>query len=522
MALYIANSEEMQTLDRYIMEEFGILPEILMERAGLSVATFIKEVFPPPKRVLVLTGPGNNGGDSLVCARYLWNWDYKIKVVTLAEETKYSQEAKYNLELLKKQNIFLLKVENLNSFKELFKDFKPDLVIDGLFGTGLKRPLEGLLKEIILFLNTEKESTSVKIIAIDLPSGVSSDNGQILGIAIRADFTITFECLKIGHLVYPGKEHCGEVKVFPIGYPWKFLKERKPKIIPQRKYLDKVLAKGFFRPRQGFYHKGKSGYLLVLAGSIGKSGAAYLTALAAVKSGVGLVTLASTKSLQSIYAQLLPEALTLGLPEEEGEIAENSLDILLSNLRGKKCLVIGPGLGLGKGPKKVLFSLLETINLPVVLDADALTHLSENLEILKKFSYPKVITPHPGEAGRLLKKETVDVLKDPLRALRELVEATSGIVVLKGPHTLIGSPEGYVYISSIDEPGMAQGGMGDVLSGLIGSLVAQGYPPLDAAALGVYFSGRAGSFLRETLGPFGFTARDVANNLPKILKEIEN
>lgn len=523
MPLYIALSQEMQELDRYVMEELGIPPEVLMERAGLGVAEKVFQYFPPENysKVLVLCGPGNNGGDGFVCARYLSEKNYQVEIFLFAEEEKYSREAKKNLEILKKMGLPLHRVNHLEEFEDFFKHYQPRLVIDALFGTGLKRPLKGLYYEVVFSLKSLKNFYDFRVVSIDIPSGVSSDTGQILGIAISSDLTVTFECYKAGHLIYPGKEHAGITEVVSIGYPWKYLKGSKPELIPKRIYLDEEIARTLYQPRKGFYHKGKAGYLLVLAGSQGKSGAGYLTAFGALKAGAGLVTLASPKSLQPIYCSMLPEALTLGLPEKDGEVSEEALPFILDALRRKKSLIIGPGFGLGAGPEKVLFELLERIDLPLVLDADALTLLAKDPSPLKKYPSSKVITPHPGEAGRLLKVETLEVLRDPLSALNKLVELTGAVVVLKGPHTLVGSPQGEVYVSSIDEPGMAQGGMGDILSGMIGAFLAQGYPPFPASALSVFLHGMAGKILRETFGPFGFTAKDLGETLPIILKKLE-
>jgi len=523
MSLFVALSSEMQTLDRYVMEELGIFPEILMERAGLGVAEKVKEYFPRERfsRVLVLSGPGNNGGDSFVVGRYLWDWGYQVEILLFSEENKYSPEAKRNLEVIKTLGVPVSKILSFSDFQDYFKHYAPELIIDGLFGTGLKRPVKGIYEEVILFVNEEKKKGAFKIISIDLPSGISTDTGEILGVAIEADLTVTFECLKAGQLFYPGKEFCGTLEVVSIGYPWRYLREAKPEILPKRIYLDLEEARRIFRPRKGFYHKGRAGYVLILAGSEGKSGAGLLAALGALKAGAGLVTLASTKSLQAIYSSMKPEILTLGLPEKNGEITEEALPYLIEALRRKKSLVIGPGLGLGEGVERVLFQLLEKNHLPLVLDADALTHLSRDLEFLKKCAFPKVLTPHPGEAARLLKVETLDVLRDPLSALKEIINLTGAVVVLKGPHTLIGEPGGRIYISSIDEPGMAQGGMGDVLSGMIGAFLAQGYLPFTAAALSVYLHGEAGRYLRGLLGPFGFTATEVAETIPKMINLLE-
>ena len=524
MPLYVATSQEMQNLDKFIIEKLGIPPEVLMERAGLGVAEKISEYFPVENfsRVLILCGPGNNGGDGFVCARYLSEKNYEVEVLLFSEDEKYSQEARKNLDILKTLGISLHKILRLEDFEDFFKHYKPDIVIDALFGTGLKRPLKGLYQEIVLSLKSLKKVYTFKIVSIDIPSGISSDNGQILGVAVQADLTVTFECYKAGHLIYPGKEYAGHLEVIPIGYPWNYLKNNVPELIPKRIYLDEEVARSLYQPRRGFFHKGRAGYVLILAGSQGKSGAGYLTAFGALKAGAGLVTLASTKSLQPVYCNMLPEVLTLGLPEKNGEVSEEAIPFILDALRRKRSLVIGPGFGLGEGPERVLFELLEKIELPLVLDADALTLISKDLSLLKKYSAPKIITPHPGEAARLLKVETFEVLKDPLGTLQELVELTGAIVVLKGPHSLIGEPQGKIFVSSIDEPGMSQGGMGDILSGMIGAFLAQGYSPFEAASLSVYLHGMAGKFLREKLGPFGFTAKDLGKIIPVILKNLEN
>lgn len=521
--LFVVTSEEMQQLDHFVIQDLGLPAETLMERAGLGTAEIIKAQFPREKfsQVIVLCGPGNNGGDGFVCARYLWDWGYRVEVLIFRREEDYVGEAKLNLSILRKLEIPITTIGNLEELREFFRFNPPDIVVDALFGTGLKRPLTGLYEEVVSFLNDYRNANnSMKIVSIDIPSGISGNTGQILGVAVRADITVTFECLKPAHLFYPGKERCGLVKVIPIGYPWQNIMKKEP--VPlKRIFLDHFVAYSFYRRRKGFFHKGRAGHLLVLAGSKGKSGAGYLTGLGALRGGVGLVTLAVPESLQPVYCQLLPEALTLGLPDCNGEISESSLEIILQALEGKKALAVGPGFGLGKGPESVLFALIDKVDLPLILDADALTLVSKFPEKLRSYRGVKIITPHPGEAGRLLGVSPQQILKDPLQALNELISLTGAIVVLKGPHSLIGDPSGQIYISSIDEPGMAQGGMGDVLTGLIGAFISQGYPPLEAVALSVYLHGMAGKTLREEKGPIGFTASEVANHIPHILKNLE-
>ena len=522
--LFVATAKEMQSLDNFVIEKVGILPEILMERAGHGVAETIRELFPISEgaKALILCGPGNNGGDGFVCARYLWNWGYEVEVLLFSSEERYRGEAKRNLDILRGLGVPISPLKDLSELEEFFKYLKPTIVVDALFGTGLTRPLSGLFEETVSFLNeVRSKSPFLRIISIDIPSGVSADTGQILGVAVKADYTVTFECLKAGHLFYPGKGFAGEVKVVSLGYPWRFIKEATD-LVPQRTLLNERVASALFKPRKGYYHKGKAGHVLVLAGSQGKSGAAYLTALGALRGGAGLVTLASPRSLQPFYCTLLPEALTLGLPEREGEVSEEALELLWKALEGKRVLVIGPGFGLGAGPQRVLWAILEKAQIPLVLDADALTLLSKEPERLKRYRGTKIICPHPGEAARLLGITTQEVLKDLLGSLQKLVDLTGAVVALKGPHTLIGDPSGKIYISSIDEPSLAQGGMGDVLTGLIGALLSQGYEALTATALAVYLHGASGQSLHKDKGPLGLLASEIANHIPQILKRWES
>lgn len=514
----VVTGKEMQELDKVVIQELGVPAEVLMERAGLGVAENIYKYFPLEKyfKVLVICGPGNNGGDGFVCARHLWDMGYKVKVVLLSEEEKYKGEALTNLKILKKLGFTLEKVSELKQLEEILFKEKPQILVDAIFGTGLKREVTGFLAEVIEFINKNKEA--YKVVAIDISSGICSETGQILGCAIKADLTVTFELIKIGHLFYPGKEYTGVLEVVKIGFPSEVIEKR----APQREYLDWKWAKKVFKPRTGYTHKGTFGHVLILAGSRGKSGAGILSALGALRGGAGLVTLASTKTLQKIYSTILPEILTAGLEEElTGEISFNSLEEFLRICEGKRVLVIGPGLGLTSGVKKFLKELLKKIELPLVIDADALTLLSENPEVLKNYKGIKILTPHPGEAQRFLKISTKEILSNRLKVTEELVNLTDSIVVLKGPHSIVMSPDGRTGINSIDEPGLAQGGMGDILSGLIGAFLAQGYEPFLATCLAVFLHGEAGKKLHQEYGPFGFTATEVGNFIPKLIKILE-
>lgn len=509
----------MKELDRWFIQEVGLPAEVLMERAGLAVAEAIQEAYPVDNfsHVLVVCGPGNNGGDGMVCARYLANFGYEVEVVLVSGKETYQGEALTNLKVLENLGFMPEEVGYIVEFRKILYDFSPEIIVDAIFGTGLKRPIEGNLAIMVEEINFYRKNRGCKVVAVDMPSGVCADTGQVLGTAVKADLTVTFELPKVGQFVYPGKEHVGILKVCPIGF-FKPLLEKKG---PKRYLIDLNWAKKVFKPRKGYTHKGLFGHLLVLAGSKGKSGAGLLSAIGALRGGAGLVTLASTKSLQPVYASMLPEVLTSGLEENQrGEVSYTNLEYLVSLCENKTALVIGPGLGLSEEVKKLFWGLLEKVVVPVVIDADGLTIASENPERLKEISCPKILTPHPGEAERLLKVSKKEILRDPLSSAKRLSEITGAVVVLKGPHTVISSPDGREGISVVDVPGLSQGGTGDVLSGLIGALLAQRYEIFEAACLGVFLHGWAGNRLSSEKGPFGYLASEVAHKIPEVLKEI--
>ncbi len=519
-------SSLMGEIDRFVIEEVGIKGVVLMERAGWGV---VKKIFEnylvENKEVWIFCGPGNNGGDGFVAARYLKNFGAHPVVFLLSPEEKYKNEAKTNLEILKKLNISLISLyeeSQVEDFEKRLGSFFPALIVDALFGTGLKREIKGHFGEVINFINKLREERGIPIVSIDIASGVNGDNGQILGCAVRSDLTVTFEYFKPGHFLYPGKEHCGKVELVEIGFPWKVVEKRFSLI----DFVDENYAKRHLKPRQGYTHKGRFGHVLVLSGSRGKSGAGLLTALGALKSGAGLVTLASTKELQKIYSTALPEALTHGFEENlYGEISEKvSEEELIGLLKNKTTIVIGPGFGLREGAERALRLILENAGVPLVIDADAITLLSkkeELLNLLRAYQAPKIITPHPGEAERLVKISKAEIFRDRISAVKTLARTVEGIAILKGPHTLICEYKNGDYklaISSIDEPGLSQGGMGDVLSGIIGGFLAQGYEPFQATCLSVFIHGFAGKILSQSYGPWGYTARDLAQKLPEIFK----
>jgi NAD(P)H-hydrate epimerase len=510
---------EIQKLDSIVIKEIGIPAEVLMERAGVGVYEKLVENYPLEryKKVLVICGPGNNGGDGMVCARHLKSRGYNVKLILLCEEEKYKGEAKLNLEIAKKLNLPIQKIKDSSELFKVLEEEKPDVLVDAIFGTGLKRKIEGFFAEVINLINGYKEREKAKIVAVDIPSGVCSNTGRVLGTAVKADLTVSFELIKVGHVFYPGKEYTGKLEIVPISFPADIVKKE----APERYYIEDCWAKAVFKKREGYVHKGSFGHVMVLAGSRGKSGAGFLTGLGALRGGAGLVTLASTKTLQNVYAVMLPEALTLGLEENfYGEVSIKELPKIVEACSKKSVLVIGPGLGLSTEMKILFFELLKEINLPLVIDADALTLLSEKPEVLKDYPGFKILTPHPGEAIRILKISKEELMEDRIFWTKRLSELTGAVVILKGAHSVI-CGDGKEGISSIDEPGLSQGGTGDVLAGLIGALVAQGYDPFTSACLGVFVHGKAGKILSKEYGPFGYPASLLAETFPSVFKILQ-
>jgi len=389
------------------------------------------------------------------------------------------------------------------------------VLVDALFGTGLSRELTGRFALAVELVN----QAGVPVVAVDMPSGLSADTGRPLGVAVRATLTATMALPKVGQVVYPGREYVGELRVVDIGMPERVIREK----APPREYLDRGWATGVLRPRAADTHKGTYGHVLVLAGSRGKTGAAVLAAKGSLRAGAGLVTLACARSLQPLMAGYLPEALTLGLSPEtpDQELTPASAEAILSACERMHAAVLGPGFGLSPEARELSVRLSLELPVPTVLDADALTALSGRPEQLREARAPRVLTPHPGEMARLLSRSKAEIQADRLKAAREAARRSGQVVVLKGAATVVAGPDGREAVNSSGNPGMAQGGMGDVLAGIIAAFLAQGYDPFEAACLGVFLHGASGDLLARRHGPFGYTASQVAENLPRVLRELE-
>lgn len=514
--MYLVTAEEMREIDRKTIESFGLPGRILMENAGRGAFEFLLKEFPDlcRRRVGIAAGRGNNGGDGFVIARYLAHKGVRVTVYLLASRSEVSGDAAANLRLLDPLGIPVVEMKNPDEFDTAKGDMQQnDIWVDAILGTGLKSDVKGYFKEVIQFINRLEQP----VFAVDIPSGLDSDTGAPCGACIRATATATFAFPKIGHLLFPGAEYTGTLHVVDIGIP--------PQIVEEVKPANRILTPAGIRAelirRDPNAHKGRTGHLLVVSGAVGKTGAAALSALSAVRSGAGLVTLAIPRSLNPIAETLVLEAMTAPLPEyEQGHIGESAFDRVMELLEGKQCLAIGPGIGTEPETARLVHRLIRKCPVPMVIDADGLNNLAGNTEILKESRVPMILTPHPGEMARLAATTAGEIQKDRIRAAREFAVSHGVHLVLKGARTVIAHPDGTAFVNPTGNPGMASGGMGDVLTGVIAGLVTQGYSIESAARVGVYLHGAAADTLSRTIGPFGFLASEVMNSVPGEIKRL--
>ena len=491
----------MRALDRHTIETLGVPGELLMECAGRLVAAFAESERAAAARVLVLCGPGSNGGDGLVAARQLHLRDVPVLVVLVADRAKLRGDAARNLERAERAGV---------PFAGPGWEPKPgDAIVDALFGTGLARAPEGDAAEAIRCANEARPRC--RVLAVDLPSGLDADTGQALGPCIEADLTVTLGLPKLGLTLEPGRSRAGRIWVGRIG-----IADEAPGVELKTTLLTRRGAGALLPARPTHGHKGTFGHVLVVAGSRGKTGAAVLAAAGAARSGAGLVTIACPASVQPEIAAQLSEAMTAPLEGgADGELAAGAERALAELARGRSAAAVGPGLGRGEGVRSALRRALPALDLPLVLDADGLVAFADAPELLRERSAPTVLTPHPGEAALLL-GSTADALnRDRVAAARELAERTGAVAVLKGAATVVAAPGGRMCVNPTGGPTLATGGTGDVLAGAISGLLAQGLDAFDAASLGVYLHGLAGDLLAGSVGPAGALAGEVARQLPR-------
>lgn len=514
----VVTAAEMRQIDGTAMEKYGIPGIVLMENAGLRVVEVVEGILQSLKGKVftILVGKGNNGGDGLVVARHLLNRGGRVKVLLLADPKDFQGDAKTNLNIWQQLGQPVYQVNQVNGINILkVALLNTDMIIDALFGTGFRGPVLEKMARVIELVNASK----IPVVSVDIPSGLEADSGQVSGPCIRAQHTVTFGLPKLGLLLQPGSNLVGQLHIVDISLPLSLLEN--PEI--PRQLITGELVASWFKPRPRDSHKGTYGRVLVVAGSRGMVGAARMCTQAVLRAGAGLVTLAVPASQQPVAAASLDEAMTLGLPETEaGTLAEAALEPVLAACAKADILVLGPGLS--NQPETVQFvrQLLPQLTLPTVLDADGLNALVGNTEILEDCQAPLLITPHPGEMGRLLELSIAEVQENRIDLVRGVARKWNLVAILKGSGTVIGTPMGGLYLNTTGNPGMATGGSGDVLTGVLAGLLAQGFSMEQAAAAGTYLHGLAGDMAAEELGEISLLAGDLIKFLPSALQSVQD
>lgn len=503
----IATRSIIREIDKKSIEKYGIPGLVLMENAGRATADVILAEYPYTQAAAVFAGGGNNGGDGFVIARQLISEGVQVTTYVAADPRKYAGDALTNYRALKK-----LGGEIVELGGSLRKYRTADIIVDALLGTGLESEVAGFYKKVIEFINTQ----SAPVIAVDLPSGLDADTGHPLGAAVEADITVTYALPKIGTSVYPGVDYAGDVYLANITTPY-ILEENIPYELLSAYDVVDILP-----PRNADTHKGTYGHLLILAGSPGKSGAATLASLGALRVGTGLVTVGIPSSLNPIMEQKTTEVMTEPLPETDlGTFGKLSVNRALEIASGKiSALALGPGISTTDDAAEFLLEIIKSADVPLVLDADALTLISHDPRILKQAKVPLILTPHPGEMGRLSGLTTAQVQKDRIGVAMEFSKRYGVYLILKGARSVISTPAGEISVNTTGNPGMASGGTGDVLTGVLGGLLAQGLVPADACKLGAFVHGTAGDLVADEIGEAGLTAGDLADALPEALSAI--
>ena len=516
--MILLTAAESRELDRLSQDKFGIDSYALMTRAGEAVAEAVVARHPSCTHdgVLVVAGKGNNGGDGLVTGRRLLQAGVPVKVVLLAWGSDLKGDAARAHDEFIAANGVIVQAPDESDLDAAFGEIK-GVIVDAIFGTGLNAEVRGTPRRAIDMIN----SRSVPVVAVDIASGVSSDTGAIMGVAVRATETVTFGYAKFGHLSYPGTDRCGALGVVDIGFAPAAIDQ----IAPRGRYFEKGDAARFFAARPANSHKGNFGHPMILAGSRGKSGAAILGSRAALRTGAGLVTAAVPESVQPIVASAQAELMTEAIAESEGHFAgAHAASALKHLLDGKSAIVFGPGVGVSPDTIELLQWLMAEAaapDRPLLIDADGLNALASiGCEKAAAAHGPLVMTPHPGEMARLLKTDTAAVNANRVSAARTLAEKTGASVLLKGARSVIASPDGALRINSSGNPGMATPGMGDALCGIVGALLARKMAPFDALTLGVFLHGFAADRVAASRGRVGYLAGDLIEDLPAAMEAI--
>ncbi len=512
----ILNAAQMREADRFTIEEIGIPSLVLMENAGRQVVAAIEAAYEARLngRVAVLCGRGNNGGDGFVVARTLLQRGIDAAVFVIGALAEVRGDAKENLEILGRLGVTVVEIADEQSWELHFSEISQcTLIVDAIFGTGLKSALAGMMETIVADVN----ASSIPIVSIDLPSGLSADTPHILGDCIDASMTVTLAAPKLPLVLPPGEAHAGDVVIADIGIPHEVIdgvEGQRIELLTPEQLRDVV------EPRAADSHKGDFGRVTIVAGSRGKTGASHLAAMGALRSGAGLVTVATPASLLPIVASMAPELMTEPLAETvEGMVAETAIERLLELQHD--VIACGPGLGRGPGVGAFVRALLDRATVPLVLDADAIMVLADDpVGLVGREERDVIITPHPGEMARLIGSSVEEVQANRIDVATDFATTHRVYVVLKGHRTVIATPDGHVFINPTGNAGMATGGTGDVLTGMIAAWVGQLLDAEAACRLAVFLHGSAGDLAEAEEGQVAMTATDVIAHLGAALTRL--
>ena len=498
---------EMRELDKTASEEFGIKEDLLMENAGLATCSVISRVFGIKNRTfLVFSGVGNNGGDGFVIARKIHSNGGNVTVFILGDKRNFRGVARMNLDIISLLPIEIRQIKSADSIKN--DVFHCDAIVDAIFGTGLTRNVKGMYSDVIELIN----KCGKTVFSADIPSGVSGDTGKIMGVAVKADYTVTFGLPKLGNLMFPGHDLCGDLYVTHISFP--------PELYDSNDLKVGITPHISLPARDPSAHKGSMGQVLFISGASGYFGAPYFAALSFLKAGGGYSRLAAPESITPFIASkgseivLLPQKQT-----ESGSIAFENKDVLLDLADKMDMVVMGSGLSLDAETQGLVRALVKELEVPLLLDGDGITAICSDLKILKERRAATVLTPHLGEMAGITGIDAQKINHDKIDILQRTSEALQATVVLKGAHSLVGLPDSRVFMNVSGNSGMATAGSGDVLTGIISAMFGLSLDLEDAVLKGVFLHGFAGDLAAKAKGADGMTAQDILEHLPLALKK---
>jgi ADP-dependent NAD(P)H-hydrate dehydratase / NAD(P)H-hydrate epimerase len=515
LLMRILTAAQMREADRYTIEEIGIPSLVLMENAGRQVVAAIEAAYEErlDGRVAVLCGRGNNGGDGFVVARTLMQRGADCAVFVIGAVAEVRGDARINLDILGRLGVTVVEIDDEQTWELHFSEISQcSIIVDAIFGTGLKTALSGMLETVVADVN----GSGIPIVSIDLPSGISADTSHLIGDCIDASMTVTLAAPKLSLVLPPAETHAGDVVIADIGIPGEVIEQLEGR---QIELLTREDVRPLVEPRAAESHKGDYGRVLLVAGSHGKTGAAHLSATGALRAGAGLVTIATPASCLPIVASMASEFMTEPLEEGSGQVAALAIEQVIAFTQD--VIACGPGLGRGDGVREFVRALVDRAEVPLVLDADALTVLADDPgRLVGREERDVIITPHPGEMSRLVGSTTDDVQANRIDVAGDFATTHHVYVVLKGHRTVIATPEGRIFINPTGNAGMATGGTGDVLTGMIAAFLAQLLDAEAACRLGVFLHGMAGDLAAAEEGEMSMTATDLIAHIGEAICEL--